>query len=903
MRVVSSRFVRCSPAIVSITALIALSCSVPALAGDRPEDGGTPVRKAVDNPAVASARTLDPPLETVLTRAELELAGRLDDALVDLLHASFTAPADLRSVADHTLRGHTRFGSVFDVMHDKPVVDLTVVGDLDACLEDLRRATGVEVLATASTPSYHIISVLVPPASLLQAAGARGVVAAAATGSMHAAVPARGAEQTAVPRSPGRKSQGTADNQAEAELEVEAARRVFPTADGSGISVGTLSDSVNQFGGGISSSQASNDLPGNGSINVLSDYAGPTPTPTDEGRAMMEHIYDIAPSVTTLGFATAKGGVATFAANITALGNAGMDIINDDVVYYSEPYFQDGVVAQAVESYVNGGGLYFAPNGNYANLSWEGLFTDIDNDGFHEFAGTDETLQMTIAAGTALNPTTLRVGLQWTQPWGAAATDLGLVLYDQSLSNVLASTATNNVGGDPYDFLAYDNTTGAPITVKLVIKRISGSTAGLTLKFVTFDNGASRVTHDEYATGAGTLVPHAATPSSISIGAAPFFDRDTAEAFSGRGPHRRFFDSAGNPVGPFTLDKPDFLSIDRCNTTFFGFDTAQDPDALPNFSGTSAATPNAAAVAALMVEQAGGPGTLDQDDIREAFKVSAIDLGAAGHDVVYGHGRINALGAVMAATGPRPTEYTLYANQHGDVSFDQDLFGNVDIDRFEVGLKTSGPTVFEVVESHPDMDPMMVVFYQVLDSPVAVDYDGGSGDDVSLSLTFAAGIPHTIEIASEADFTGPADYTLHVNGPDQAVVDRTGALNGAGDDPGYSGSIIITGAPQYVGWDAPATGTVVVTLQNPAFDAQLLIWDEAGQLLDSRSVNAGQTGSSAAVATFNGEQVVAQVVSRSYDDTGSFTLAANFEASDSLIFADGFETGGTAGWSSAAGGL
>lgn len=867
-----------------------------------PEDSGTPSRSAADNPTINPPRSLDPPVTKILTSRELEAAARLDDALVDLMHAAFTAPEDLRSVSQHVLRGHTRFGAVFQVMRNRPVVDLTVVGDLEACLEDLRQSTEIEILATATTPAYHVVSVTAPPSSLLRMAQARGVVSASATGGMAAASIGHGFGAETSPVSPDAgnrplKSQGTADNQAEEALEVDATRLVFPTADGGGVSVGTLSDSVDQVGGGLSDSQGSNDLPGNASITVLQDYAGTNPAPTDEGRAMMEHIHDIAPSLDTLGFATAFNGAATFASNITALGNAGMDIVNDDVVYYNEPYYQDGVIAQAVESFVSGGGIYLSLNHNFANLSWEGTFSDGDGDDFHQFSGSDETLQMTMAAGTPANPTTLRVGLQWAQPWGAATTDLALRLYDANLTTVLTSTSTNNIGGNPYDFLTYDNTTGAPLTVKLVVERISGSTANLTFKFVNFDNGASSVTHDEYATGAGTLTPHAATPSSIAIGAAPFWDRDTAQNYSGRGPHRRFFDTAGNPVGPFTFDKPDFLAVDDCNTTFFGNDIGQDADGLPNFGGTSAATPNAAAVAALMLEQAGGPGTLDQDDIRTAFEVSAVDLGSPGHDLVYGHGRINALGAVLAATGPRPTEYELYANQFGDLSFDQNLFGTTDIDRFEVGLKAFGTTTFEVVEADPDMDPMMVVFHQVLDEPVGVAYDGGLGDDALLSLVFPAGIPHTVEVATETDFSDAADYTLLIDGPDQAVVDRTGSLNGFGDDPGYAGSLLFTGSPEYVGWDAPVTGTVTVSLVNPAFDAKLLLWDHSGNLLNEVDVDQGGSVSSAAVPTTIGAEVVAQVVSRGYDETGAFTLTADFETAVPPLFADGFESGDTTAWS------
>src|SRR5262249_19520074 len=102
---------------------------------------------------------------------------------------------------------------------------------------------------------------------------------------------------------------------------------------------------------------------------------------TDEGTAMMEIVHDLAPGA-KLYFATANNSQANFANNIIALRAAGCDIIVDDVTYFAEGAFQDGTVAQAVNTVVANGAMYFSSAGNSGNLTngtsgtWEGDYLD-----------------------------------------------------------------------------------------------------------------------------------------------------------------------------------------------------------------------------------------------------------------------------------------------------------------------------------------------------------------------------------------------------------------------------------------------------------------------------------------------------------------------------------------------
>jgi hypothetical protein len=75
-------------------------------------------------------------------------------------------------------------------------------------------------------------------------------------------------------------------------------------------------------------------------------------------------------------------GDADFANNIRALRKAGCDIIVDDIIYFREPVFQDGIIAQAVNDVTASGALYFSSAGNEGNKNdgtsgvWEGNFVD-----------------------------------------------------------------------------------------------------------------------------------------------------------------------------------------------------------------------------------------------------------------------------------------------------------------------------------------------------------------------------------------------------------------------------------------------------------------------------------------------------------------------------------------------
>ncbi len=466
---------------------------------------------------------------------------------------------------------------------------------------------------------------------------------------------------------------GSVTTQDDIALQADVARSTFDV-DGTGVSVGIISDS---FDASLTATTryaddiASGDLPAN--VTVLEDLS--EGNSIDEGRAMAQLVHDIAPGADLL-FATGFTGAAGFAANIDALVAAGADIIVDDLIYLFEPMFQDGIIAQAAADAVDAGVSYFSSAGNNGSAGYAGPFRGTV-DGtleaivpfgagtrFHDWdpgAGVDTTLDITIPAGSSAD-----LILQWADPFSStfgslgpdgtspgAATDLDFHLLDSS-GAVLFSSLTVNGGFNPTERLAVDNFSSQPLDAQIVINNFEGPDPDLmrivgfsvpNSDFVTgYDLDTSASFSDLSEFRAPTTYGHAVADGVLGVGAVPFFysepfgavDGAVPETFSALGGSVILFDADGNRLAePEIRDAIDFAATNGGNTTFFGNDIAlqpslfpggnPDPDSFPNFFGTSAAAPNAAAVAALMLEA--NP-ALTPADIERILEETAVDITA-----------------------------------------------------------------------------------------------------------------------------------------------------------------------------------------------------------------------------------------------------------------------------------
>ncbi len=531
--------------------------------------------------------------------------------------------------------------------------------------------------------------------------------------------------------------------------------------DGSGVVIGTLSDSYNCKNGAASDVSQGELPPG---VVLLQDEAG-CASGSDEGRAMMQIVHDVAPGA-SLAFYSAFNGVADFANGILALhSTAGANIINDDVIYYLEPMFQDGPIAQAIDTVKAAGVAYFSAAGNSASKSYEAVFRNSGVKGYtpqsnhHDFdagSSTDSLMQITIPA----NSQVIFV-LQWDDPFfsvsGApgADTDMDIILYPMS-GPAIAGGIEDNIGGDAVELFAYTNSSSAAVSYQLAIDHVSGPEPGK-IKFVYFGS----MTVNEFATNSGTAYGHAMAAGARAVGAARYTQTPAygvsppvIESFSSKGGIKTLFDSAGNAVD-ITRQKPEFVAPDGGDTSFFGAD--YEGNGWPNFFGTSAAAPHAAGAAALI--NAHLP-LLTVDELYTALQATALDMAGAGVDIRTGYGLIQVDSAL------------LYYDSDGDgVQNAQDncpLLANAD--QLDTDLDAAG----NVCDADDDNDGLADVDeagYQT--NPLLPDSDGdglSDGDEVYvyasnpvLADTDSDGIDDGAEIAANTDPNNPQS-PLQANG-------------------------------------------------------------------------------------------------------------------------------------------
>lgn len=449
------------------------------------------------------------------------------------------------------------------------------------------------------------------------------------------------------------------------QLGVDAAT-VWQAVDGTGVTVGIISDSFDARSGAQADVVAA-ELPGPGNpcghpspVRVLDGFEGGVES--DEGRAMAQIVHDLAPGA-ELTFATGFEGEYAMASAIEQLALDGADVIVDDIGYLGEPLFQDGPIAAAIDSVTAGGVTYFSAAGNdhvvvggrevgsyeapaFRAMGCPGAFpAGYTCHDFNPGAGQDSGNTSVIAPGSFY--VTM---LGWDDAMGESRTDLDAALLGPS-GNVLALSIDSNAqSGRPVELVIYQNTSGSYLPVTLSIGRYAPATTGSgtpRLKTIVFALEASSV---EWNTSSGgdvvgpTLFGHGATIRAGSIAAIPYHDPNQIEPFSSRGPARSCWDPVGSsPTSRFPqclTTNLDVAATDGVRNSFFG----PVVEGAHRFFGTSAAAPHAAAVAALQRQK---QPCRSPEQFLAAQRASAVPVGGYGVAAA-GSGRLQATRAITS---------------------------------------------------------------------------------------------------------------------------------------------------------------------------------------------------------------------------------------------------------------
>ena len=458
--------------------------------------------------------------------------------------------------------------------------------------------------------------------------------------------------------------------------------------------------------------------PSNINTIVARTVFNPAGVPASKGTAIIDIVRDYVPDAEFL-FVNAFT-IETAIRAFEDLANAGCDIIISDQAFFQlGPY--DGashVLAQLVNFYSNNQDTVFIfAAGNYAQHHHRSFVKDSNNNRFHEFSGTDETLRVQIGPGE-----TMTVALSWDETFAGnpsfsrARHNLDLYILSPSDLNInrpLASS-TNPQSGLSGHFpletaaVVNNNREGnfSVVDVEIVVTVPAGTPTSIPLRmFFLAQNDQNAVRVREYITPEASIPQGPDSTEALTIAAI-----DQRSPFA-----RRSFSSIG-PVN-VAVQKPDFSAftdIENSTGSFILHPSAGDFENRPGsvggqsiavaaqnlpsnspLTGTSGSMAEAAGMIAMVVSFADAA-LLERpaearnraDWLRILLREGVRDLENAGWDATTGWGRIDPYRTIVPyirREGERffYTDFNTVAEKqrfmpqaHPEMGFTAPIFGN-----------------------------------------------------------------------------------------------------------------------------------------------------------------------------------------------------------------------------------
>jgi hypothetical protein len=422
--------------------------------------------------------------------------------------------------------------------------------------------------------------------------------------------------------------------------------------NGAGVTFGVISDDV----ASLALIQARGELPA--SVNVVQPSANPSPHPssTDEGTMMLEEAYAVAPgaNLAFCGPETYTEYLACFQ-NLTA---AGAMVISDDVSFpgydvMSAPTQNDA--AQALQNLLTASPnvMLFTAVGNNAADYWQGAYDPVQiqaggtcsngqaaqtDNYFQQFGANDYITWQTNGGNPLMLASVVPAGQ-------TAPNNFDVYVYDPTAAQVVAcatSASGGTEGSTSYTFI--DGSSIAQGNYYIFIGTTDATLSTAFLKVIGTDDGGG--TFSPMTSGA-PFSPQDFTSGVISVGAVFGDDAvgDTIESFSNTGPIQLVVPTLSTLQAPLVV-APDAIYVDNSGTDFIASGGI--------FSGTSAASPNTAAVAVLL--RSAFP-TLSPAQITTSLETGAAQLSGPIPNGTFGYGRVDAVGALATLAVPTITPF------------------------------------------------------------------------------------------------------------------------------------------------------------------------------------------------------------------------------------------------------
>ncbi len=327
---------------------------------------------------------------------------------------------------------------------------------------------------------------------------------------------------------------------------------------------------------------------------------------SDHGTGVAEVIMDIAPEATLYIANTADRHAAVswmVSQGVAVINHSSSDNTWDGPGDGTSPYSESAL--KAVDLAVEGGAVWINSGGNSRQEIWFGDFNDPDGNGVHNFTDADECNWVEVSSS---DDDRIDARLRWDDTWQGAARDLDISILNADNETLATSVRRPDAIGQnsPFEEIRYDDPAFGRYCLQ--VRHSGGPKQGWLQLY------SNNIDMSIPSPGGHIKTPaESANPGMMAVGGAGWWDTGTTAEFSGRGP---------TPDG---RTKPEIVGATRVRTA----------SNKGSFSGTSAAAPHVAGLAALVKSRFPDYTPLD---VVEYLKANALPRGEEVPNNTWGYG-------------------------------------------------------------------------------------------------------------------------------------------------------------------------------------------------------------------------------------------------------------------------